>query len=116
MLNRRFYEVWFLGVLDEGGAEEIRKCLFEAAKRREERLRIRIYTKGPEDTSHLGALRKILIEDTSLSIVVESREAEKIDEDLESHEGEVTLIINRPPPLKDLTRFQEKLRIIEVKK
>lgn len=115
MLIRRFYEVWVFGRLDKRGAEEIRKCLFEAIRRREERLRIRIYGQDLEDVSHLGELRKILLENTSLSIVVELRDSEKIAEDLGSHEGEVTLIISEPPPSTDLTRFQGKLRIIEVR-
>ncbi|MCX8188020.1 MAG: hypothetical protein N3F65_05385 [Nitrososphaeria archaeon] len=115
MLARRFYEVWVLGGLSKGEAEEIKRCLSEAVMRRAERLRIRIYNKNSEDLSYLDELKGILLENVSLSIVVESRDVGKLVEDLESHEGEITFIIGPSFQLPDKARFQGKLRIIEVR-
>lgn len=112
MLTGRFYEVYFLGRLDEVGVEKLKECVFEATKRGEERVRIRFYVRDGADISYLDELKKVLLENVLLSIVVESRELEKLTEDLESDEGEITLIINEDSSLPDLTRFQKKLRII----
>lgn len=112
MLTKRFYDVWFLGRLDDVGVEKLKKYLFEAVKNGEERLRIRIYVRDGEEVSYLDELKKVLLENVLLSIVVESREIEKFAEDLESHRGEVALIINSPPISLDLIRFRGKSRII----
>lgn len=114
MLAKRFYEVWVLGAPGEREVEEIKKCLFEAVRVGEARLRLRIYTNKVEDISYLGELRRLLLENTSLSIVVESRNIGELPRDLEAHEGEVIFIANEPTPLFDLDSFREKLRVIKV--
>lgn len=114
MLSKRFYEIWLLGTLDDKVMEKIKECLSDAIRCREERARIRIYTEDQNDVSYLDYLRKVLIDNTLLSIVLEFRDIKKIFEDLESKDGEVTLIINKSPLHIDLMRFRDRLKVIEV--
>lgn len=115
MLARRFYEVWVLGGLDRGEVEEVKKCLSEAVMRRVERLRIRVYNRDSEDLSYLDGLKAILLENASLSIVVESRDVGRLVDDLESHEGEITLIVSPSFRIPDQVRSRENLRVLEVR-
>jgi len=112
MLNERFYEVWFVGDLDEDGVKKLRESLFDALRRGEKRIRFRFYLTERGDLSYLGELRRILLENTRLSIAIDESDFRKLEEDIKSLEKEVLIIVNKvdflPPYLRS-----EKLRIAE---
>ena len=93
MLAERFYEVWFVGNLDEDGVKKLRESLFDALKKGEKRMRLRFYLTERNDLSYLGELRGVFLENTRLTVVIESRELGRLEEDVKTAEKDVLIVV-----------------------
>ncbi|MCD6341912.1 MAG: hypothetical protein J7L83_03560 [Thaumarchaeota archaeon] len=113
MLDERFYEVWFVGDLDEDGVKKLRESLFDALKKGEKRMRLRFYLTERNDLSYLGELRGVFLENTRLTVVIESRGLGRLEEDVKTAEKDVLIVVNKIAALPS-TLHSEKLRIVKV--
>jgi len=115
MLKEHFSEVWFAGELDEESVKKLREKMISILKKGERRIRFRFYLKSRENSQYLDAIRKILLENTALTIVIEDEGIEKLPEDVGKISGQVVLIVNNLPPEFLKTVEGERLVIEEVK-
>ena len=115
MLKEHFSEVWFAGELDEESVKKLREKMISILKNGARRIRFRFYLKSRENSQYLDAIRKILLENTALTIVIEDECIEKLPEDVEKIGGQVVLIVNNLPPEVLKTVEGERLVIEEVK-
>jgi len=93
LLSQKFLKVWFAGELDEKAVEHLKRKLTEALAHRERRILIRFYLdKSPQET-YYDALRNILLNSVSLSVVIEERPASELERDLEKASGEGILLV-----------------------
>lgn len=111
MLGQRFHGIWHVGEINEKSVDRIIECLLDYSSKAAMRVRLRFYLENVEDLSHMAYVRKILLQNTSFSIVIESRPLRDLEKDIKSAEEEVTIIKNSV----DLdTPLGEKIKIIEV--
>lgn len=94
MLGQRFHDIWYVGEVSEEGVDRIIECLLEYHSKAGMRIRLRFYLENVDDLSYMTHVRRILLQNTSLSILVEARRTEDLERDIESAE-EVTLIKNK---------------------
>lgn len=98
MLSQRFLRIWFAGELDEDAIEHLRRKIAEALARHERRILFRFYLNEGSREPYYDALRRILLNNVSLSIVVEERPIPELQSDLEKESGEILLIVGRGAP------------------
>lgn len=99
MLNKKFFTIWFAGRLDDKAVEKLRRKLAEALARREQKVLLRFYLDEGSRESYYDALRRILLSNVALSVVVEERPAPDLQKDLEKPpEGGITLILGKGAP------------------
>jgi len=94
MLKEHFAEVWFAGELDEESVKKLREKMTSVLKKGGRRIRFRFYLKNRKDTRYFDALRKLLLENTTLTIVIEDENIDKLPEDARKTGGQVVLIAN----------------------
>lgn len=93
MLSQKFLKVWFAGRLNEESIEALRRKIAEALVRRERRMLFRFYLDEGSREPYYDALRRILLENVSLSIVIEERPASQLQDDLEKEPDENLFLI-----------------------
>lgn len=114
MLSQRFFKIWFTGELNEEAIEHLTRKIAEALVRRERRVLLRFYLDESSRESYYDALRRILLNNVSLSIIIEERPVSQLRDDLEKVSGEEMLLIFGRSALKFLPSGN--LIIEEVKK
>ncbi|MEM1584328.1 MAG: hypothetical protein QXF28_04885 [Nitrososphaerota archaeon] len=95
MLGQRFHDIWYVGEVSEEGVDRIIECLLDYHSKAEMRIRLRFYLENVDDLSYMVHVRRILLQNTSLSILVEARPIEDLKRDVEAAEEEITLIKNK---------------------
>lgn len=111
MLSQKFYNVWYVGEINEDGVDKIIECLLDYSSKAIGRVKLRFYLNNIQDLSYIAYVRRILLQNTSLSIVIEERLVEDLERDIKSAEDEVVVIKNRG----DLEiPLSEKIKIVEV--
>ena len=98
MLSQGFLKIWFAGELDDEAIERLRRKIAEALARHERRILFRFYLNEGSREPYYDALRRILLDNVSLSIVIEERPASELQNDLERESGEILLIVGRGAP------------------
>jgi len=93
VLSQEFAEVWIAGKVGETEIEALRKALLECARRGRRRLRFRFYLNPREGLSYIEALRRVLLENVSMSIVVEERPIDELPLHAEKLKGEVLMVV-----------------------
>ncbi len=111
ILDQRFYNVWYVGEINEDGVDRIIECLVNYSSKAIGRVRLRFYLKNIQDLSYIAYVRRILLQNTSLSIVIEEKLVEDLERDIKSAEDEIVVIKNRGGLEIPLS---EKIKIVEV--
>lgn len=93
MLSQRFLKIWFAGELDEEAIEHLKRKIAEALAHHERRILFRFYLDEGSREPYYDALRRILLSNVSLSVVIEERSASQLQSDLERASGEEILLI-----------------------
>lgn len=111
MLGQRFYDIWYIGKVNDEGLDKIIECLFDHHSRAEMRIRLRFYLENVEDLSYMAYVRRILLQSVGLSIIIEAKPVGDLERDIKLAKEEVTLIkndVNLEIP------FTGKIKIMEV--
>ncbi len=112
MLGERFHNIWYVGEVSEEGVDKIIQYLTDFSSKAVGRVRLRFYIDKPGDISYLANIKRILLHNTSLSIVVEERLVDELQKDLASIDDEVILIRSKQSPLE--IQDVERVKVIEV--
>jgi hypothetical protein len=113
MLEKRFRDVWCVGEINEDVVDKIITQLSDFSSRATSRVRLRFYNDRAGDISYIEHLRKILLHNTNLSIVVEEKPIDELPGDVKSLEDEAVLICSRRYYSVNVPST-DRLRIVEV--
>jgi hypothetical protein len=113
ILGQRFYDVWYVGELSEEGVDRIIECLLDYSCRAAGRVRLRFYLQNIGDLTYMAYVRRILLQNTSLSIVIEEKSIQDLEKDIElAKDGDGIVLIKNMVGLE--VPVNEKIKIIEV--
>ncbi len=112
MLEQRFSNIWCVGEINEEVVDKIIMYMSDFSSRATNRVRLRFYNDRAGDISYIDNLRKILLHNTNLSIVVEEKPIDELQGDVASLEDEAVLICSRHYSVN--VPATDKLRIVEV--
>ncbi|MEN2975505.1 MAG: hypothetical protein ABDH32_08055 [Candidatus Caldarchaeales archaeon] len=111
VLKQRFHNIWYVGELDEKGVDRIIQQLKNLPGKVTPRVRIRFYLGDGKDLTYLANCRRILLENFSISIVIEDRHVDELKKDIESAREDVILIANGIH-IEDIKN--ERIKLVEV--
>ena len=100
MLGQRFSEVWVVGELGEDAVETLKRIVRESMFRGVKRLKLIFYLSGPKDLNYLNLLRPVLLENVSMSIVVEERPIKNLLDDAGLVKDEVNVVMGSMVPIE----------------
>jgi len=114
MLEEHFEEIWFAGELDEDGLRRLREGVVEVFMRGGRRVKLRFYLEDPSGLQYFEVLRKLLLDNTVMTIVVEDRGLDKLLEDASRAGAEPTLVVKGLPSDLLASLRDMGLRVVEV--
>lgn len=113
ILGQRFYDVWYVGEISEDGVDRIIECLLDYSCKATGRVRLRFYLQNMEDLTYMAYVRRILLQNTSLSIVMEEKSVEDLERDIRAVKDEDRIVL-----IKNMVSLEipinEKIKIVEV--
>lgn len=111
VLGQRFYNIWYVGEVTEEGIDRVIEFLRSLQFKAESGVKIRFYLENVAGLRYLHHVRRVLISNTSLSIVVEEKLLSELENDAQSMDGEIVLIANKYD--LDIPN-SEKIKIVKV--
>jgi len=117
VLGRRFSEVWIVGELGEDMVEALKRVVRNKMLEGVKRLKLIFYLSGPEDINYLNLLRPVLLENVSMSIVVEERPVKSLLDDARLIKDEVNVIIGKMASaelVKAIELSRDKLKVVGI--
>ena len=100
MLGQRFSEVWIVGEPGEDMVEALKRVVRDNMFRRVKRLKLIFYLSNPRDLNYLNLLRPVLLENVSMSIVVEERPIKNLLDDARLVKDEVNVVMGSMVPIE----------------
>ena len=100
MLGQRFSEVWVVGELSENLVEILKRVVKDSMFKGVRRLKLVFYLSDPKDLSYLNLLRPALLENVSMSMVVEERSIKNMPADAKLVKDEINVVVGRPVPVE----------------
>ena len=100
MLGQRFSEVWIVGEPGEDMVEALKRVVRDSMFRGVKRLKLIFYLSGPKDLNYLNLLRPVLLENVSMSIVVEERSIKNLLDDARLVKDEVNVVMGSMVPVE----------------
>ena len=100
MLGQRFSEIWVVGELGEDAVETLKRIVRESMFRGVKRLKLIFYLSNPKDLNYLNLLRPVLLENVSMSIVVEERSIKNMPDDAKLIKDEINVVVGKPVPVE----------------
>jgi len=100
MLGQRFSEVWIVGEPGEDMVEALKRVVRDSTSRGVKRLKLVFYLRGPRDLNYLNLLRPVLLENVSMSIVVEERSIKNLLDDARLVKDEVNVVMGSMVPIE----------------
>ena len=92
LLAKEAEEVWVLGDAGKAMVEELRELLIKAARSGKKRMRLIFYLDDPRRLDYLNLLRAVLVENTSMSIIVEEKPRKTLEHDLKNRKERPRII------------------------
>ena len=115
MLDQRFSEVWVVGEIDEDIVKALKEIVRDEKLRGVKRLKFIFYLSDPKNFNYLNLLRSALLENTSMSIVVEEKSLENLLDDVKLIDEEVKVIRGKVIPaefMKVMEMSSNRLKIV----
>jgi len=113
ILSQRFYDVWYVGEISEDGVDRIIECLLDYSCKVAGRVRLRFYLQNMKDLTYMAYVRRILLQNTSLSIVIEEKSIKDLERDIGSAKDEDRIVL-----IKNMVSLEvpinQKIKVIEV--
>ena len=100
VLGQRFSEVWIVGEPGEDIVEALKRVVRDSTSRGVKRLKLVFYLRGPRDLNYLNLLRPVLLENVSMSIVVEERSIKNLLDDARLVKDEVNVVMGSMVPIE----------------
>ena len=100
MLGQRFSEIWVVGELGEDAVETLKRMVKDSMFRGVKRLKLIFYLSNPKDLNYLNLLRPVLLENVSMSIVVEERSIRNMPDDAKLIKDEINVVVGKPVPVE----------------
>ena len=100
MLGQRFSEVWIVGEPGEDVVEALKRIVRDRMFRGVKRLKLVFYLSSPRDLNYLNLLRPVLLENVSMSIVVEERPLKNLLDDARLVKDEVNVVMGSMVPIE----------------
>jgi len=100
MFGQRFSEVWIVGEPGEDMVEALKRILRDSMFRRVKRLKLAFYLSNPKDLNYLNLLRPVLLENVSMSIVVEERPIKNLLDDARLVKDEINVVMGSMVPVE----------------
>jgi len=100
MLGQRFSEIWVVGELGENAIETLKRIVRDSMFRGVKRLKLIFYLSNPKDLNYLNLLRPVLLENVSMSIVVEERSIKNMPDDAKLIKDEINVVVGKPVPVE----------------
>ncbi len=100
MLGQRFSEVWIVGEPGEDMVEALKRIVRDSMFRGVKRLKLIFYLSNPKDLNYLNLLRPVLLENVSMSIVVEERSIKNMPDDAKLIKDEINVVVGKPVPVE----------------
>ena len=117
VLGQRFSEVWIIGELGEDMVEALKRVVRNKMLEGVKRLKLIFYLSGPEDLNYLNLLRPVLLENVSMSIVVEERSVKSLLDDARLIKDEVNVIMGKTAPaesVKAVELYRDRLKVVGI--
>jgi len=117
VLGQSFSEVWIVGELGEDMVEALKRVVRNKMLEGVKRLKLIFYLSNPEDLNYLNLLRPVLLENVSMSIVVEERPVKSLLDDARLIKDEVNVIIGKMVSaelVKAIELSRDKLKVVEI--
>ena len=117
MLGQSFSEVWIVGELGEDMVEALKRIVRNRMFGGVKRLKLIFYLSNPEDLNYLNLLRPVLLENVSMSIVVEERPVKSLLDDARLIKDEVNVIIGKMVSaelVKAIELSRDRLKVVEI--
>ena len=117
VLAQRFSEVWIIGELGEDMVEALKRVVRNKMLEGVKRLKLVFYLSGPEDLNYLNLLRPVLLENVSMSIVVEERSVKSLLDDVRIIKDEVNVIMGKTAPaelVKAVELSRDRLKVVGI--
>ena len=100
MLGQRFSETWIVGEPGEDMVEALKRIVRDSMLRGVKRLKLVFYLSGPRDLNYLNLLRPVLLENVSMSIVVEERPIKNLLDDARLVKDEINVVMGSMVPVE----------------
>ncbi|MCD6261198.1 MAG: hypothetical protein J7J28_05390 [Thaumarchaeota archaeon] len=100
VLGQRFSEVWIVGEPSEDIVEALKRVVRDSTSKGVKRLKLIFYLSNPRDLNYLNLLRPVLLENVSMSIVVEERSIKNLLDDVRLVKDEVNVVMGSMVPVE----------------
>ena len=100
VLGQRFSEVWIVGEPGEDIVEALKRIVRDSMFRGIKRLKLIFYLSNPRELNYLNLLRPVLLENVSMSIVVEERSIKNLLDDARLVKDEVNVVMGSMVPVE----------------
>ncbi|MCF8885542.1 MAG: hypothetical protein QW655_03015 [Nitrososphaerota archaeon] len=111
VLDKTFYEIWHIGEVDDLSIDKIIDYMNKAISEGARSIRLRFYLNSYGDLSYIQYIRRILLNNTLATIVVEDRVIEELGKDVEKLNNNVIVIMNK---VEKEFPGEDKVRIVKV--